>query len=235
MGKKLDILAFGAHPDDVELGCSGTLLKYIQQGKKVGIIDLTAGELGTRGNAKIRQKEAEEVKRYLKLTFRDNLGIKDGFIDQSEEYLIKVITCIRTYKPELVLCNAPSDRHPDHGMAAQLVSRACFLSGLEKIETAQTAWRPRLVLNYIQDYHLEPSIVVDISAYMTQKLEVIKLFESQFFDPQSKAPETPISRQDFLSFVEARARTMGRMIGTEFGEGFVSARPLGVRSIFNLI
>lgn len=232
---KLDILAFAAHPDDVELACSGTLIQLIEQGKKVGVIDLTQGELGTRGNRETRKKEAEEAAAFMQLAIRENLGFKDGFLMEDEAHLLKIIQKIRAYQPELIFCNAPSDRHPDHAIASGLVKRAAFLAGLPKIEDGQKAHRPRLVLQYIQDYYLQPSIVLDITPQMEKKLSVIQLFKTQFFDPNSAEPQTPISRADFIPFIEARARQMGRHIGTIFAEGFISDRPLGVSDVFKLM
>lgn len=232
---KVDILAFGAHPDDVELSCSGTLLKQIQLGRKVGIIDLTRGELGTRGNAETRQKEAERAAKMMGLAWRENVNLRDGFLQVDESSLLKIIHVIRSLRPEIVLCNAPTDRHPDHGIGAQLVVRAAFLAGLEKIQTEQEKWRPKTIFHYIQDNYLEPSFLVDITEYMPQKMDLVQVYSSQFYNDSSSEPETPISRKDFLPFIVARARNMGRMIGTEFAEGFIAQRPIGTNDIFNLI
>ena len=231
---KLDILAFGAHPDDVELGCSGTIYKHIKQGKKVGVVDLTQGELGTRGNKELRLTEAKNASKVLKLSFRDNLGFKDGFFDSSEENLMKVMKVIRTHRPEIIFSTSP-DRHPDHGNAAALIKRATFLSGLKKIETPNLKeWRPKIVMSYIQDYYHSPDVVVDITQEFERKISAIKSFSSQFYDPGSTEPETPISSQDFFKFIEARARSFGRIIGTTFAEGFTVERAIGIDNLFNL-
>lgn len=219
---KLDILAFAAHPDDVELSCSGTLLHHLALGKKIGIVDLTKGELGTRGSAEIRRIESIKATELLGIHVRENLGMADGFFENTKENQIKVIEMVRKYQPELVLANALHDRHIDHGRAAQLVHDACFLSGLAKIESGtMPAWRPRQIMHYIQDYYMKPDIVVDISPYFAKKLECIKAFSSQFYDPKSGEPETKLSGKDFFQFIEARSREFGRLIHVEFGEGFV--------------
>lgn len=223
---KLDILAIAAHPDDVELACSGTLIKEINNGKKVGILDLTKGELGSRGNAELRSLEAAESARIMNLSARHQLDFKDGFFETSEESLMSIIEQIRYFQPEVVLANAPSDRHPDHGRASEIVRRACFLSGLVKIETSynginQTAHRPKSVFFYIQDRNIGPDFVVDISKEYEHKRLCISAFESQFYQPNSQEPETPISSKAFWDFIEARARDYGRSIGCEFGEGFI--------------
>ncbi len=229
---KLDILAFGAHPDDVELSASGTLAKAKSEGKKIGIADLTRGELGSRGSAETRDKEARTAAEILKLDIRENLNMKDGFFDLSDENKLKIVRVLRKYRPEIVLCNAPSDRHPDHGRASQLVKEACFLAGLVKIDTkddngkSQEKWRPREVYSYIQDHYLSPTFVVDISEYWDVKLESIKAYSSQFYDPKSKEPETPISSKAFMEFIEARSKQMGRYIHVNRGEGFISDVPL---------
>lgn len=237
---KLDILAFAAHPDDVELAASGTVSKHIKQGKKVGIIDLTRGELGTRGSADIRNEEATRSAKILGLSCRHNLDLGDGFFEINEDSLKSVITMIRLYQPEVVLCNSITDRHPDHGRGGDLVSRACFLSGLRKIETIydgtqQEAYRPRAIYRYIQDRWIEPDIIVDISSEMETKLACIKAFSSQFYDPSSDEPETPISSKDFMEFIDARAIQFGRLINTKFGEGFNVERSIGVDDLTNLI
>ena len=223
---KLDILAIAAHPDDVELACSGTLIKEINNGKKVGILDLTKGELGSRGNAELRSLEAAESARIMNLYARHQLDFKDGFFETSEESLLSIIEQIRYFQPEVVLANAPSDRHPDHGRASEIVRRACFLSGLVKIETSynginQTAHRPKSVFFYIQDRNIGPDFVVDISKEYEHKRLCISAFKSQFYQPNSQEPETPISSKAFWDFIEARARDYGRSIGCEFGEGFI--------------
>lgn len=236
---KLDILAFGVHPDDIELSCSGTLLRHKDAGKKIGLVDLTRGELGTRGTAETRDEEAAAASKKMGSALRANLGFADGFFTNDREHLIPVIEMIRLTRPEIVLANAVSDRHPDHGRAAKLVADAFFLSGLVKIETewdgvAQEPWRPKALYHYIQDYSLEPDFVVDITGYMDKKLEVIKMYTTQFYDPNSKEANTPISGKDFLEFVVAKARVQGRPAGFEFGEGFTTARPVGVKDLFNL-
>lgn len=237
---KVDILAIGAHPDDVELGCSGTLIKSIRQGKRVGVLDLTRGELGTRGTIKTRDEEASNSADFLGLTFRRNLSLSDGFFEHNKTNLLEVIKVIRFCQPEIVLMNAVYDRHIDHGKGAKLAADACFLSGLTKIETsyeakAQTAWRPRLSLNYIQDRYIKPDILIDISACIDEKVESILKFKTQFYNPDSEEPETPISSKEFMNFILARAKDFGRPIGAEYAEGFTSSRMLGVNDLFNLI
>jgi bacillithiol biosynthesis deacetylase BshB1 len=232
---KLDILAFAAHPDDVELSCSGTLLKHIDLGYKVGIVDLTRGELGSRGSAEIRDQEAADAAQLMGLAIRENLSFRDGFFLNDEFHQLKIIEKIRQYRPEIVLCNAVSDRHPDHGKGSQLVSTACFLSGLIKIKTEQEPWRPKAVYHYIQDYYHPADFVVDISGFMQRKLAVIQCFKSQFYDPNASLPETPISSKAFLDFLESRAREMGRPAGFEFGEGFTVERNVGVKTLFDIV
>lgn len=231
---KLDILAFAAHPDDVELACSGTVLKHIKAGYKVGIVDLTRGELGSRGSAEIRDKESADAGLKMGLAARENLGFRDGFFKNDEAHQMEIIKMIRKYRPEKVLCNAISDRHPDHGKGSELVSISCFLSGLLKIETGQEHWRPKAVYHYIQDFYHKPDFVVDISEFIDEKIEVIKCFKSQFFDPNSNQPETPISSKAFLDFIVSRAREMGRPAGYEFAEGFTIERFIGVNDLFDL-
>lgn len=237
---KLDILAFAAHPDDIELAASGTLLAHIAQGKKAGIVDLTRGELGTRGTPEIRAQEVQASNAILGIHARENLGMRDGFFVKDEAHLLKVIEMIRKYRPEIVLCNAESDRHIDHGRGADLVHDACFLSGLRKIETAhegtaQEAWRPKATYHYIQDYYLNPDVIVDISAHFDTKMKSILAFSSQFYQPGSNEPATPISGQDFLDSVKARAIQFGRLIGTQYGEGFTVKRPVGTKSLTELL
>lgn len=234
---KLDILAFGVHPDDVELGCAGTLLAAKAEGKKVGVIDLTGGELGTRGTKETRSIEAANAAKVMGLDIRDNLGMADGFFQNDEAHQRLVITAIRKYQPEIVLCNAPEDRHPDHGRSAKLVSDAAFLSGLRKIITKdaqgqdQEAWRPKYVFHYIQDRFIQPSFVVDISAYYEQKLEAILAYTTQFnaLDDQGE-PQTYISSPQFLDSVRARALMLGKRIGVQYAEGFISEKVLGIGS-----
>ncbi len=237
---KLDILAFGAHPDDVELGCGGTIAKEISLGKKVGIIDLTRGELGTRGSAEIRDAEAAKAAKILGIQARENLQMRDGFFVNDEKHQLEIIKMIRKYRPEIVLCNAIDDRHIDHPKGSQLVSDACFLSGLRRIETTldnenQEAWRPKLVYHYMQWKNLEPDFVVDISDFIDIKMESILAYDSQFYNPDTKEPETPIATKNFLDSVKYRAQDLGRIIGTEYGEGFTAERYLAVNSLSNLI
>jgi bacillithiol biosynthesis deacetylase BshB1 len=237
---KLDILAFGAHPDDIELGCSGTIAKEISLGKKVGIIDLTRGELGTRGTIEIRNAEAAKAAEILGISARENLDMRDGFFINNEEHQMKVIQMIRKYRPEIVICNAIEDRHIDHGKGSKLVSDACFLSGLRQIKTeingeAQEAWRPKVVYHYIQWKHIEPDFVVDITGFIDIKMESILAYGSQFYNPDSCEPESPISSKNFLNSVKYRAQDLGRIIGTEYAEGFTVERYLAVNSLGNLI
>jgi N-acetylglucosamine malate deacetylase 1 len=229
---KLDILAFAAHPDDAELSCSGTLLQHIAMGKKVGIIDLTRGELGTRGSAELRDQEAANSSKIMGIHVRENLRMADGFFEDNKEHQLTIIEMIRKYQPDLVLANAINDRHIDHGRGAELVHKACFLAGLSKIETGDLkAWRPKRVLHYIQDYFMQPDVVVNITPWFEKKKECILAFSSQFYNPESKEPETPISSASFFQFLEARSREMGRLIGVEFGEGFVSKTPLNLKDL----
>ncbi|WP_281635597.1 bacillithiol biosynthesis deacetylase BshB1 [Flavobacterium marginilacus] len=236
---KLDILAFGAHPDDVELGCSGTILKEISLGKTVGIIDLTRGELGTRGSAEIRDEEAAAAAKILGVSVRENLNMRDGFFVNDEKHQLEIIKMIRKYQPEIVLCNAIDDRHIDHGKGSKLVSDACFLSGLMKIETIldgeiQKAWRPKLVYHYIQWKNIEPDFVVDITGFTDKKIEAILAYSSQFYDPDSKEPESPISSKNFLESLNYRSRDLGRLTGVEHAEGFTAERYLAVNSLGDL-
>ena len=236
---KLDILAFGAHPDDVELGCSGTIAKEISLGKKVGIIDLTRGELGTRGSFAIRNAESKKATQILGVAVRENLDMRDGFFINDEAHQLKIIEMIRKYQPEIVLCNAIQDRHIDHGKGSKLVSDACFLSGLRKIETtlngeSQQAWRPKVVYHYIQWENIQPDFVVDISGFIDVKMESILAYSSQFYDPNSKEPESPISSKNFLDSVKYRAQDLGRIIGVAHGEGFTVERYLAVNSLSDL-
>lgn len=237
---KLDILAFAAHPDDVELAASGTMIKHVQMGKKTGIIDLTQGEMGTRGNAEIRGEESNLASEILGVSVRENLGFADAFFEVSNENLLKIIQKLRKYRPNVVLCNAVSDRHPDHARASELVSRACFMSGLKKIKTfdndkEQDYFRPVAVYHYIQDRWIDPDFIVDITDTYDLKVEAIKCFKSQFFNPDSKEPETPISTDHFLKSIESRAISLGRYIDTEYGEGFTSERFIGINDLTNLL
>jgi len=236
---KTDILAFGAHPDDVELSCAGTILQQNALGKKTVIADLTRGELGTRGTPEGRIEEANAAAAILGVEHRENLGMRDGFFTNDAEHQLKIIEIVRKYKPDVVLCNADSDRHIDHGRAGKLVEDACFLSGLRKIETthngeAQQPWRPRIVLHYIQDHFIRPHFVVDVTPYFETKLEAIKAFKSQFFNPGSKEPVTPISVEHFLDAIRGRAFDMGRFAGVKYAEGFTCSRPMGIGNLADL-
>jgi bacillithiol biosynthesis deacetylase BshB1 len=241
MDNKLDFLAFGAHPDDVELGCSGAILKIQDSGKKVGVIDLTRGELGTRGSSKIRSKETELASKILGLNIRENLEFEDGFINNDKEHQLKVISVIRKYKPDFVFCNAPDDRHIDHPKASKLITDSCFLSGLSKLKTFdssgnnQEKWRPKNIFHYIQWKNLKPDFILDITGYMNSKMKAIKCYSSQFYDPNSKELETPISKKNFLNFIESRSADYGRIIGTEHGEGFIYNRIIGLGSLNDFI
>ena len=236
---KVDILAIGSHPDDVELGCSGTIAKEISNGKRVGIIDLTRGELGTRGTAKIREKEANQAAEILKVSFRENLNFKDGFFKNDEEHQLKLIQVIRKYRPDFILCNAPDDRHIDHPKGAKLVVDACFLSGLEKIESTlegnkQEPWRPNNIYHYIQWKSLKPDFIVDISNHFKTKIKSVKAFKSQFYDGNETVHNTPISTKNFLDSIEYRARDLGRLTNVDYGEGFIAARIPLVENISEL-
>lgn len=236
---KLDILVFAVHPDDAELGCSGTILKHIAAGKKVGIVDFTRGELGTRGTAETRDAEAADSAKILGLHVRENLGFRDGFFKNDEDHQLELIRMVRKYKPEIVLTNALHDRHPDHGRAGDLANDAMFLAGLAKIETLdngtkQEAWRPRLVLQYIQDRYIKPDIIIDISDFMEDKIACIRAFKTQFDSPDNKEPQTYISTPEFMESVIGRAREFGKNIGATYGEGFTCRKLLGVDNLFNL-
>lgn len=228
---KIDLLFIAAHPDDVELCCAGTVFSHIAQGYKVGIVDLTAGELGTRGTAAIRAEEAAISSSIMGISFRENLELRDGFFDFSESNKLTIIRAIRKYQPEIVITNAIRDRHPDHARASQLVSESCFLSGLPKIGVniggqSLAAWRPRHVYHMIQDYYITPDICIDITPFIEMKTKAVMAFKSQFFDPISSEPNTPISGLDFQEFLKARAREMGRLIGVEYAEGYTSNSPV---------
>ncbi len=231
---KLDILAFAAHPDDAELGCGGTILKHIGMGMNAGIVDLTKGELGTRGTPLLRAEEAAAAAAILGIAARKNLGFSDGFFQNDKEHRIEVIKAIREFRPEVVLAPALSDRHPDHGRAASLVSEACFLSGLSKINTGQEAWRPKAVYHYIQDRFVQPCFVVDITPFMDKKMEAVKAFRSQFHDPASKEPQTYISRPEFLEYIRSRAMEYGKITGVLYAEGFTTERPPGIENLLAL-
>lgn len=236
----IDILAIGIHPDDVELSCAGTLLKHMAAGYTAGILDLTKGELGTRGSGELRLKEADAAAKILGVQFRENLGMEDGFFKNDRTNLFLLVEKIRQHRPKIVLCNAVADRHPDHGRAAQMVSEACFYSGLAKIETAyekelQKPHRPQAVYHYIQDRQLKPDLVVDITPFIDKKIEAIMAFSSQFFDPNSKEPVTPISSPEFMDSVKAKMRVFGRDIQVEFAEGFTVERTIGVEDLIALM
>lgn len=238
---KLDILAVGVHPDDIELSCAGTLLRQISLGSKVGLLDLTLGELGTRGTATIRTQEAMASAQLMGALVREQLDLEDGFFMQNQDNLLKIIRIIRQYRPEIVLANALEDRHPDHGRAAKLTAEACFLSGLTKIETQNTeggqqeAWRPKAVYHYIQDRALKPDFAVDISGFMDKKFETIMAYKSQFFNPNSDEPMTPIASQAFLDSVRGKDSVYGRYIGVAYAEGYNVGRTVGVTNLFDLI
>jgi len=236
----IDILAFGAHPDDVEISCGGTLLRYADEGKQIAIVDLTQGELGTRGSGALRMEECKAASQILGLVDRVNLGMADGFFEENENHLHQIIREIRHFRPKLIFANSIKDRHPDHGRAAALVARAAFLSGLPKINTerngiTQEAYRVPMLLHYIQDMHIEPDVVLDVSAYAEEKIKVVQCFSSQFFDANSTEPETPISNAHFFEFMMGRMLQFGRPIGVRYAEGFTVNRTLGVSDLFHLI
>lgn len=236
---KLDILAFGAHPDDVELGCGATIAKEVNNGKNIGIVDLTRGELGTRGTADTRDQEAIDAAKILGVTVRENLAFADGFFINDKAHQIEVIKMIRKYQPEIVLCNAIDDRHVDHAKGSKLVSDACFLSGLLKIETEldgkrQQQWRPKHVYHYIQWKHIEPEITVDVTDFIDIKMNSVLAYKTQFYNPDSKEPQTPISSKNFTDSIKYRARDLGRIIGVEYAEGFTVERYVAVESLFDL-
>jgi bacillithiol biosynthesis deacetylase BshB1 len=235
MDNQVDILAFGAHPDDVELSCAGTILKHISLGDKVGIIDLTRGELGTRGSADIRDKESANAAQILGVEFRNNMNFRDGFFSNDETHQLELVKMIREYRPRIVLCNAIEDRHPDHAKGSSLVSDACFLSGLSKIDTGQEVWRPQFVYHYIQFKEIKADFVVDISGFMDKKMDSVLAYTSQFYDPSSSEPKTIISSKDFLDSIKYRASNLGRLSGFEYGEGFTVEKSLAVSSLNSLI
>ena len=238
---KLDILVFGAHPDDAELGAGATIAKATANGKKVGIIDLTRGELGTRGSAEIRDKEADNAAGILGIVVRENLEFADGFFTNNKDHQLAVIQLVRKYQPDIVLCNAIDDRHIDHAKGSKLVSDACFLSGLVKIDSKlpgddewQFPWRPKQVYHYIQWKNLEPDLVVDVSGFIELKMKAISAYASQFYDPGSKEPNTPISSKNFTDSIAYRARDLGRLVGVEYGEGFTTERHIGVKNLWDI-
>ncbi|WP_143310472.1 bacillithiol biosynthesis deacetylase BshB1 [Chitinophaga vietnamensis] len=237
---KLDILAIAVHPDDVELGCAGTLMVHAQQGMKTGVVDLTRGELGTRGTPELREKEAQAAAEVMGLAIRENLGLADGFFRNDTKEQMAIITAIRKYQPDIVLANAIEDRHPDHGRAAQLIADSCFLAGLRKVETfldgqPQAAWRPKQVFHFLQDRYLEPDFIVDITPVIERKLEAIKSFSSQFLAPKDNEPQTYISSQGFFDSVVYRAKMLGKMVGVAYAEGYTSAKKIGIRNFADLI
>lgn len=237
---KVDVLAIGAHPDDVELGCGGTIARLISEGKKVAIIDLTQGELGTRGTNETRAVEAQNATKILGVSARENLKMKDGFLVNFEDYQIRIVEMIRKYQPEIVLCNAIDDRHPDHAKAAKLVSDACFLSGLIKVETkidgvSQNSWRPKHVFHYIQWKNIEPDFVIDISDFMDKKIEACLAYKTQFYDPTSTEPMTPIATKDFLDSLTYRAQDLGRLSGVSYAEGFTTEKLIAFKNFDGII
>jgi len=238
---KVDILAIAAHPDDIELSCAGTLLKHIDDGNTVGLLDLTQGELGTRGNPKLRAEEAETARQMMGAAFRKNIQLPDGFFQYNRENMVQIIEIIRWCQPKIVLANAPRDRHPDHGRASKLIADACFYAGLVKIETkdengqVQDRWRPDAVYHYIQDYNLEADFVVDISDYMERKIELVQAFKSQFYDPNSDELTTPLTGADFFEMLKGKAKMYGRPAGFAYAEGFINSRTAGVKSLFDLV
>jgi bacillithiol biosynthesis deacetylase BshB1 len=237
---KLDILAFGAHPDDIELGCGATIAKEVSLGKKVGIVDLTQGELGTRGSAELRIIEANNAAKILGVSVRENIGFADGFFTNDKKHQLEIIKMIRKYQPDIVLCNAIDDRHIDHGKGSKLVSDACFLSGLVKIETElegkqQEKWRPKQVYHYIQWKNIVPDFVIDVTGFIHKKQAAVLAYSSQFYDPNSKEPESPITSKTFIESINYRSRDLGRLIGVEYAEGFTSERYVAAENLSKLI
>jgi len=237
---KIDILAFGAHPDDVELGCGGTIAKLIAEGKTCVIVDLTKGEMGTRGTDETRRIEAGNSAKILGVSARENLGMKDGFLVNSEEYQLMIVKMVRKYRPEIVLANAIDDRHPDHAKGSKLVSDACFLSGLRKIETSedgenQEVWRPKHIFNYIQWKNIKPEFVIDISEHLDKKIEACMAFKTQFYDPTSKEPETPITSKDFYESLTYRAQDLGRLSGVAYAEGFTTEKLIAMKNFDGIV
>lgn len=238
---KLDLVVMAAHPDDAEMSCGGTIASAVAQGKKVGIIDFTRGELGTRGTPEIRASEAAAASKILNISARENLGFRDGFFKNDEEHQMKLIAAIRRYQPDIVLANAIEDRHPDHGKGAALAVDACFYSGLRMIQTfdfdgtPQQAWRPKALYHYIQDRFIKPDLVVDISNFWDLKESSIRAYKSQFYDPNSTEPESYLTSPEFLEFLKARSQEMGHMIGAKFGEGYTKTKMIGINDFFSLI
>ena len=242
MNNKIDVLVIAAHPDDAELFCGGTILSHVAQGKKVAVLDLTRGELGSRGTVETRTSEANKAAGILGLSFRENLGFADGFFQNDREHQLQIVRKIREHRPELILTNAVRDRHPDHGKAAQLVVDACFLSGLIKVETEwggkmQEPWRPAHIYHFIQTDYIKPDFIVDISKFFEKKIEAVSAYKTQFFSPDynSDEPQTLISSPEYMKFLEGRAREFGQAVRVEYGEGFTKVRDLGVSSLFDLI
>ena len=236
---KLDILAIGVHPDDIELSCAGTILKEIAAGKTVGVLDLTHGELGTRGSGPLRLVEAQKSAEILGLACRENVGMADGFFKNDQEHILPIAQILRKYQPDIILSNAPKDRHPDHGRASKLISDACFYSGLRKVETKldgeiQEAWRPKAIYNYIQDRFIEPDFVIDVTPFVETKMDAIKAFSSQFYNPGSNEPESPLTMKNFFEYVRSRMADMGRYIQVDYAEGFLVERPAGIDSLSDL-
>lgn len=240
MSFKVDILAIGAHPDDVELSCAGTVIKHIKLGYRVAILDLTRGELGTRGSAALRDREAADAARIMGVCHRENLGFRDGFFVNDEQHLLALARVIRKYMPSVIFCNAVSDRHPDHGKGAKLVSDACFIAGLAKVKTEldgveQNPHRPKAVYHYIQDRYMKPDVLIDVSDVMETRMEAIKAYSSQFYNPESKEPQTAISSKEFMQMLESRPAEWGRSIGVKYAEGFTVERLIGVKNVFDLL
>ncbi len=237
---KVDILVLAAHPDDAELGCAGTILKHISYGHKVGVVDFTRGELGTRGTPETRAAEAADAAKIMGLSVRDNLGLPDGFFLNDKHHQLQVVTAIRKYQPEIVLANAIHDRHPDHRRGAELAFEACFLAGLAKVQTAdqgkqQQPWRPKNVYHYVQSQFIKPDFVIDVTPFWEKKMEAIRAYKTQFYDPSSKEAETYISKPGFLDMLQSRAVEYGHAIGAKYGEGFTVRKYIGVKSLFDLL
>jgi bacillithiol biosynthesis deacetylase BshB1 len=238
---KLDLLAIGSHPDDVELGCSGTLIREIQKGKKIGIIDLTQGELGTRGTVETRYQEAADAAKIMGISVRENLKLRDGFFQNNEENQMKLVQVLRKYQPEIVIANILEDRHPDHGRGGWLAYDACFLSGLRQLKTVdengkeQEKWKPKMLLHYIQDRFYEPDFIIDISDVWEQRMDAIRAYKTQFFDPNSKEPQSYLSTPEFMEALSARARLLGKRIGVKYGEGFLSKKSIGIKDLGCLV
>jgi len=234
---KLDLLAFGSHPDDVELGCSGTIIKEIKRGKKVGIIDLTQGELGTRGTIETRYQEAADAAMIMGISVRENLKMRDGFFQNNEEAQMKVVNVLRKYQPEIVIANILEDRHPDHGKGGWLLYDACFLSGLRQVKTVdenekeQEKWKPKMLLHYIQDRFYEPDVIIDVTDVWDQRMNAIRAYKTQFYDPNSKEPQSYLSNPEFMEALSARARLLGKRVGVKYGEGFVSKKNIGIKDL----